>query len=62
MLDKKEADIISFPVFAAGVNACLIYEEFFEHTERVFNACDVEVKGLQKDSWSRRSFSVSCVK
>ena len=35
MLDKKEADIISFPVFAAGVNACLIYEEFFEHAEHV---------------------------
>lgn len=46
MLDKKEADIISFPVFAAGVNACLIYEEFFEHAEHVFNACDVEGKGF----------------
>ena len=46
VLDKKEADIISFPVFAAGVNACLIYEEFFEHAEHVFNACDVEGKGF----------------
>jgi hypothetical protein len=27
VLDKKETDIISFPVFVAGVNACLVYEE-----------------------------------
>jgi Ca2+-binding EF-hand superfamily protein len=46
VLDKKETDIISFPVFVAGVNACLIYEEFFEHAEHIFNACDIEGKGL----------------
>jgi len=46
VLDKKETDIISFPLFVAGVNACLIYEEFFEHAEHIFNACDVEGKGL----------------
>ena len=49
------------PISAAGVNECLIYEDFFEHAERVFYACDVEIIGLQKDSWSRRSFLVSCV-
>ena len=27
VLDKRETDIISFPVFVAGVDACLIYEE-----------------------------------
>jgi hypothetical protein len=27
VLEKKETDIIRFPVFVAGINACLIYEE-----------------------------------
>ncbi|KAJ1472598.1 hypothetical protein T484DRAFT_3647373, partial [Baffinella frigidus] len=45
VLDHKETDIISFAVFAAGINACLLYEEFLEHAERLFNACDTEGSG-----------------
>jgi hypothetical protein len=26
VMDKKESDTISFPVFVAGINTCLLYE------------------------------------
>uniref|UniRef100_A0A7S4KYP1 EF-hand domain-containing protein n=1 Tax=Guillardia theta TaxID=55529 RepID=A0A7S4KYP1_GUITH len=45
VMDKKTSESISFSYFAAGINACLMYEEFFEHAEYIFNSCDVDAKG-----------------
>lgn len=52
VLDKKDTDTISFPTFVAGINACLLYEEFFEHAERLFNACEVDNAGrVEKETF-----------
>jgi len=45
VMDKSSSEPISFSYFAAGINACLMYEEFFEHAEYIFNSCDVDAKG-----------------
>lgn len=45
VMDKRDNETISFPVFVAGINTCLLYEEFFEHAERLFNSCDASGTG-----------------
>mmetsp|Transcript_18177 Transcript_18177/g.43294 ORF Transcript_18177/g.43294 Transcript_18177/m.43294 type:complete len:250 (+) Transcript_18177:96-845(+) len=45
VLDKRGSDVVSFPVFVAGVQACLVYEEFFEYAELLFNALDADSLG-----------------
>jgi len=38
VLGTNENDRISFQEFAAGVNACLLYAEFFDHAEEIYRA------------------------
>jgi len=52
VLDKKDSNTISFPTFVAGINACLLYEEFFEHAERLFNSCEADGSGrVQRETF-----------
>lgn len=54
-LSKGDSDLVSFEEFAAGVNACLIYEEFISHAERLFHEIDKKGKGKIE----RKSFVTS---
>lgn len=42
---KRENDIIPFEDFAAGIQSVMMYDEFFEEAERLFNHLDVHCKG-----------------
>lgn len=52
VMGKGPSDPIEFQPFCAGINACLLYEEFFEQVEWLFKACDHSGNGLV----SRRTF------
>eukprot|EP00698_Gefionella_okellyi_P008189 TRINITY_DN2016_c0_g1_i4.p2 TRINITY_DN2016_c0_g1~~TRINITY_DN2016_c0_g1_i4.p2 ORF type:complete len:184 (-),score=39.64 TRINITY_DN2016_c0_g1_i4:1109-1660(-) len=40
IVGRADSDLVEFSEFAAGVNACLLYEDFFEQAELLFKACD----------------------
>lgn len=42
---KRENDIIPFEDFAAGIQSVIMYDEFFEEVERLFNHLDIHCKG-----------------
>jgi len=46
VMGKSSNDPIEFAHFCAGVNACMLYEEFFEQVEWLFKACDTNGNGL----------------
>lgn len=45
VLDKQNNDTIDFRSFCAGINSCLLYEEFFEQVEWLFKGFDVNSTG-----------------
>jgi len=45
IMNKADDDIIDFPIFAAGVRACLLFEEFFEQAEWLVKWCDSDSQG-----------------
>eukprot|EP00755_Sulcionema_specki_P014877 Sspe_Gene.57863::Locus_31750_Transcript_1_1_Confidence_1.000_Length_924::g.57863::m.57863 len=48
VLEKTEQCLVPFDQFAAGVHACLLYEEFFHMAEAVFATLDPLRKGVVK--------------
>ena len=52
LLGKGANDMVDFPAFCAGINACLMYEEFFEYAEWLFKGCDqVSTGSISRDSF-----------
>ena len=45
ILDRTETCVIPFNQFAAGIYACIMYEDFFAYVERLFSELDVSNRG-----------------
>lgn len=50
IIGKRDTDIISFEEFSAGINAVLMYEEFFAEAEELFSFLDVAKSGMVETS------------
>ena len=45
VLGKRDTDIVPFEEFVAGINAILMYEDFFAEAEEIFSCLDIEKNG-----------------